>query len=142
MSLQTFLEKSRRYKQNKKQSFTMEIEDFGSLTLVRPTGRFKDSILDYYEDLNKNMRTIGKDEDGKDITEFISFKDLNIKASKLVYLCCPEMQEEEVVKDNGNDNFRVPLEIFGIKVTNIASKILEEFEGVKEKKEVEDDIKN
>lgn len=142
-NLNSFLAKTRKYQEQKLKGFKMEIKDFGELELVRPTGVDKDALMDYQDKMTSNMLITGKAKDGKDIMQIVSMKKYFEIASELVYMCCPMMQADEVIKEFGNDNLKVPLRIFEPSVvTRISSEISEKFDAKKEKKEKEKEIKN
>ncbi|KYH35831.1 hypothetical protein CLTEP_02240 [Clostridium tepidiprofundi DSM 19306] len=136
LTLDDFRKKALQREKAKKLFTFIDVDGFGEIRFERPTDN---EILRY---MNECARAVKVDEKGN-VTE----QDLSItfEASKeLVYVCCPFLQDRELREElDIKDPLDVVSKIFGINGTiEIASQIVEEFEGGKLTEQVVEDVKN
>ncbi|QEK12578.1 hypothetical protein FQB35_09705 [Crassaminicella thermophila] len=136
LTLDDFRKKALQREKAKKLFTFIDVEDFGEIRFERPTNN---EILRY---MNECARAVKTDEKGKVIEQDLT---IMFEASKeLVYTCCEFLQDRELREElEIKDPLDVVSKIFGINGTiEIASQIIEEFEGRKLAEEVVEDIKN
>lgn len=136
-AFECFMTKVRKYESKKIKTAKIEVEDFGSMELVRPKEEVQ---LEYLSD-TMEATTVDTVTNG---VKNVNLKLMAKAASKFVYLSCPEMQTKETRDQFPNiEPTEIPIEIFGsMKVMDIAGKISTEFGLNTVKEEVVEDIKN
>lgn len=149
MDLQEFIRKAREKESKKLKITQIEIEGFGLVEFQRPA--LKD-ILNYVDDISNATETeievIGETEEGepktKETVKNQDMKKILEASSKFVYLSCSLLRSKEVRAEfKVGDPYELPVEVFGFdEVIEVAGEILEVFNGNKEIKKIDEEIKN
>ena len=148
MTLEQFIQKVREKEESKIKITTLQIENFGEVEFERPNTsvmlKFQKEIMASY---NSEI-TETEDEENQEVKK-IKTSDIEMdkfaKASSVfVYNSCSMLRMKEIreiYKKNHPED--IPLELFGMnEVIAIAVDVFNKFEGRKEVKEVEEDVKN
>lgn len=151
ITLEEIIEKLTEKEEKKIKVTQVEVPEFGLIEFIRPKD---DKILEYITEITKGV-TFEDDDNVEDTTENENkindkkLKNIDLKqtleaSSKFVYQCCPLLQKKEI-RDmyKGAIPYEIPGQIFGMNTTiELASKLIDIFEGKKATAETLETVKN
>lgn len=150
ITLEEIIEKLTEKEEKKIKVTQVEVQEFGLIEFIRPKD---DKIIEYVADIAKaveqeeEISNISEDETTeKNLKKIkkIDLKQLLEASSKFVYQCCPLLQKKEI-RDmyKGAIPYEIPGQIFGMNETiELASKLIDIFEGKKATTETIETVKN
>jgi len=130
-----FLQKAIKNQETRRKPFILNLDGFGEVEFIRPSN---EEILKYVDEISNAVVVINDEATNTDMIK------LHEASSKLVYVCCPYLQEKSLQESLSISNpFDTPSEVFGATmVLDIASQIMEKIEGKEIIEDINKKIKN
>ncbi len=149
-NIENFIERVRKYEDQKVKVATIEIEDFGEMEVQRPSAnemlKYQKELLSAINDVEVMQKQEGEEKENNVKMKGNQFdlEKLAKASSAFVYNSCSELRMKEIRDMYPKIAFEdIPLNIFGEnQINSIAQKIYDAFKGKKVIKETVEAIKN